>query len=937
VVHSEIRPDSGVVRTRTTLTSCSRIGAMTITAFKIVCHVGDRLVFDGEAVFGHFPAEALANQAGLAASDEERHWLVETAPASIDLDSFQQPPLIGREKLRMIDRISGYWPDGGSAGLGRIRAEKDIDPRQWFFKAHFFTDPVQPGSLGLEAVIQTLQAYMLERRCDTGFRLPRFEPVANNARISWTYRGQVVPHNKKVTILLEVTELNRDTTGAFAKATASLWVDGMKIYALPEVGMRIVEGAEGVEDAEVIEIIDPQYDTWLRDHCPTYTVPVLPMMSVVDRLASAAQRKTPGRKVLELRNVQLNGWIAFPSGPRRLKTQADEKGRDQLAVTLSVWRDAPHAAMSRYDVLAHAEVRLGDVYPPAPALMPPLQGAELVHDPPARSVYEEGELFHGPGFRFLTRLWRSKDGASFQLDSRQGEVPPGFLNQAILDGIAHGIPNENLRLWSDRVAADQVGYPSRVMRLSLFAETPVDGRSDCEVRFAGFHQDEDRFPQFTVQLVRDGNVWAEMDLVYALFSKGPLGVVSGVKRRRFLEQKICVPGLVLGRQEADATHVSAADIAGSDWLPGTVDAAFGLRLPDRVRELAVKQHVARSMDVHPASVRVADDFQSAVCSHHPLTPFFLKSVRNGETVTVGFDELRAAMPRIDGGIIRRFWAEYFGFGEWPIADLYVGLVQRFARRVELSDPAGFDALRGKPVIYLANHQVAIESIVFWIVASALSQVPIRVLAKMEHRTSPIGQLIGIARRYPGVNRPDPILYFDRSDPGSMLGLFNEFRRAQSEGPTSLMVHVEGTRSTSCRTPVSKVSSVLLDLALQLQVPVVPVRFIGGLPVEPAAERLEFPFGFGRQDIRFGSPLFPDTLKAMTLAERSRAVVQAINALAPEEEQPLPGEAMASWHVFAECLRLVQDRCGQTERLLAVIDGKRKPEGTWEEEMAVWLT
>jgi 3-hydroxymyristoyl/3-hydroxydecanoyl-(acyl carrier protein) dehydratase len=37
-----------------------------------------------------------------------------------------------------------------------------VDPAEWFFKAHFFQDPVQPGSLGIEALIQLLQWLMIE-------------------------------------------------------------------------------------------------------------------------------------------------------------------------------------------------------------------------------------------------------------------------------------------------------------------------------------------------------------------------------------------------------------------------------------------------------------------------------------------------------------------------------------------------------------------------------------------------------------------------------------------------------------------------------------------------------------------------------------------------------------------------------------------------------
>ena len=62
--------------------------------------------------------------------------------------------LVTHDRL-MLDRVTGFWPD---AGHGRLRAEKDVDPGEWFFKAHFFTDPVQPGSLGDLESLQGMQA-----------------------------------------------------------------------------------------------------------------------------------------------------------------------------------------------------------------------------------------------------------------------------------------------------------------------------------------------------------------------------------------------------------------------------------------------------------------------------------------------------------------------------------------------------------------------------------------------------------------------------------------------------------------------------------------------------------------------------------------------------------------------------------------------------------
>ena len=144
--------------------------------------------------------------------------------------------------MLMLDRIEGYWPNAGVAGLGQLRAVKDIDCSAWFFKAHFFQDPVQPGSLGLEAMLQALQFHMLHTGMDQGINNPRFEPIALSLKHSWKYRGQVLPKHSRVHTTLEITEIGRDERGVYALANASLWADAQRIYEMAGVGMRIVAG-----------------------------------------------------------------------------------------------------------------------------------------------------------------------------------------------------------------------------------------------------------------------------------------------------------------------------------------------------------------------------------------------------------------------------------------------------------------------------------------------------------------------------------------------------------------------------------------------------------------------------------------------------------------------------------------------------------------------
>jgi hypothetical protein len=64
--------------------------------------------------------------------------------------------------------------------------------------------------------------------------------------------------------------------------------------------------------------------------------------------------------------------------------------------------------------------------------------------------------------------------------------------------------------------------------------------------------------------------------------------------------------------------------------------------------------------------------------------------------------------------------------------------------------------------------------------------------------------------------------------------------------------------------------------------------VGGLPVEPAPERQEFGWRFARQDIFLGPPLTPEAMRALDYRERTRTLVEAIEALGPPPETEAPG-------------------------------------------------
>jgi 3-hydroxymyristoyl/3-hydroxydecanoyl-(acyl carrier protein) dehydratase len=136
----------------------------------------------------------------------------------------------------MMDIIERYEPQGGSSGLGYIQGSKKINPDEWFFKAHFYQDPVVPGSLGLESFLQLLKFLASERWGSPGEQ--GWQAVALNESHEWLYRGQVIPSNHLVTIEAVVTAV--DEAAQLLTAEGFLAVDGRVIYGMKKFTVQPV-------------------------------------------------------------------------------------------------------------------------------------------------------------------------------------------------------------------------------------------------------------------------------------------------------------------------------------------------------------------------------------------------------------------------------------------------------------------------------------------------------------------------------------------------------------------------------------------------------------------------------------------------------------------------------------------------------------------------
>ena len=217
-------------------------------SFSLSCN-GQKF-YEGDTTFGYFTGEALADQVGLDGEGKAVPWINENPAASsimLDLNSADFRKTLGENpdqphfrlctgQLSFSDEIQ-IVAEGGKYGKGYAYARKEVDPEDWFFPCHFHEDPVMPGSLGVEAIIQALQSFALQQRLGEPFIDPCFSPVLS--KVVWKYRGQIIPNNKFMQLEVHVKNTKQKGGQVVLTADANLWREDLRIYEVSDIVVGI--------------------------------------------------------------------------------------------------------------------------------------------------------------------------------------------------------------------------------------------------------------------------------------------------------------------------------------------------------------------------------------------------------------------------------------------------------------------------------------------------------------------------------------------------------------------------------------------------------------------------------------------------------------------------------------------------------------------------
>jgi len=229
-------PAGKTITNRARLVSSVSGAGMLIQKFVFELSEDGAAFLTGESSFGYFQQAAMERQSGLDAEANPQ--------LAYDFAGFQRLPAGGiktqEPHLDLVDELR-FKESAGRFKNGLITGSRRLDGAEWFYQNHFYQDPVMPGSLGVEAILQGLWIFMRHFNLDAGFKHAAID-FSHSSPLKWKYRGQVTPANRAIHFSIH---LKNDPFAQAAQplfADADFWVEDRKIYSIENISITLKEG-----------------------------------------------------------------------------------------------------------------------------------------------------------------------------------------------------------------------------------------------------------------------------------------------------------------------------------------------------------------------------------------------------------------------------------------------------------------------------------------------------------------------------------------------------------------------------------------------------------------------------------------------------------------------------------------------------------------------
>lgn len=222
------------ITNQVTLLSSSSLEDVIIQKYSFQLFWGGQPFYRGTSSFGYFPLPMLDSQAGLDGHQQSHTWY-EAHPKTGTWITIPSRPDPGPTHPR-LPGIDSLWisPRGGLYSNGAVYFTHELSAENWFYQAHFYQDPVMPGSLGVETITRGLMAAAPTWGIPSDLHW-RIKP---GVKMVWKYRGQITPDVSQIRIEIHPESITRTSSGWEICADGFLWKGSIKIYQIENLALQ---------------------------------------------------------------------------------------------------------------------------------------------------------------------------------------------------------------------------------------------------------------------------------------------------------------------------------------------------------------------------------------------------------------------------------------------------------------------------------------------------------------------------------------------------------------------------------------------------------------------------------------------------------------------------------------------------------------------------
>ena len=239
---------------------------LTVSDYKV--YLEDELIIDAIETGGFFTQDILDNSVGIVNSSKNPVMIESNTGSSLyskicsktkfagkDLENYYNGKFINcfgqkaerirfaldvKPEARFVDRIIEISEKGGRYGLGYVIAEKEITPDFWAFKCHFKNDPVLPGTIMLDGLIQLFTFFQMyvglfnsEKRL-----IPKMK---TGLQIETKFRGEVKKARHTIKYQIDIKAVENRENGLLINSDGLVYCDGVQIIEEKNISSNIAE------------------------------------------------------------------------------------------------------------------------------------------------------------------------------------------------------------------------------------------------------------------------------------------------------------------------------------------------------------------------------------------------------------------------------------------------------------------------------------------------------------------------------------------------------------------------------------------------------------------------------------------------------------------------------------------------------------------------